>query len=431
MKKHTILKELRSFLLLWSSQTVSELGTAMTNYALMIWVYGQKGTASSLTLLTLCSFLPTIFFRFVAGTVADRWDKKRIMLLADLAAACGSLAILVLYAFSALRIWHLYLINVLLSLMNAFQVPASFVATSLLVPREHYTRVSGLQGVSGSVVSILAPALGSCVLAFGGMTTVLICDLASFAVAFSVLLFLIKIPKLEQQAKKGREPLLKSCLDGVRYLRDHEALLCLTLFLAVINFLAKLGNDGMLSPFVLARTGNDQQILGMVQSAVAAGLLAGSLAMTLMKPARDKAKLVFLSCAFVFSGNVVQSLTRLPWVWSAAAFATYVMAVIMNANLTTLLREKVPPEMQGRVFSTKDTLQNGTIPLGLFLGGVLADHVFEPLMAEDSPLAKLLSPVFGAGSGSGIAVIFFCVGVLGIVVSLLQLRKGIYKDLNA
>lgn len=104
MKKLSFIKELRSFLLLWSSQAVSGLGTAMTNYALIIWIYGQKGTASSITLLTICSFLPTILFRFIAGTLADRRNKKHIMLLTDLAAACGTVTILVLYSLSALRI---------------------------------------------------------------------------------------------------------------------------------------------------------------------------------------------------------------------------------------------------------------------------------------------------------------------------------------
>ena len=430
MKKILFIKELRSFLLLWSSQTVSELGTAMTNYALVIWVYGQKGTASSITLLTICSFLPTIFFRFIGGTLADRWDKKRIMLFTDLIAACGTATVFTLYSFSALRIWHLYLINVLLSFMNAFQAPASFVATSLLVPKKHYTRVGGLQGISGPVVSILAPALGSCLLAFGGMTVVLVCDLVSFFVAFFVLLFFIKIPEIEHTEEKNRAPFLKSCMDGIHYLQNHISLLHITLFLAVINFLAKLGNDGMISPFVLGRTGNNQQALGMVQSAVALGLLAGSIVVTLMKSARNKPKVIFVSCALVFSGNVVQSLTLMPFVWCIAAFGSYMMAVVMNANLMTVLREKVPLEMQGRVFSAKDTLQNCTIPLGLFLGGVLADYVFEPFMAKDSPMQKVLAYLFGSGSGSGIAVMFFCVGILGIIISLSQLRKPIYKDLD-
>ncbi len=122
---HTI-KDLKAFLILWSSQTVSELGTAMTDYALIIWVYEQKGTASSVPLLTLCIFLPTIFFRFIAGTVADRQNKKLVMLIADLVAASGTLIIFILYSVSSLAVWHLYLINTLMSLMNSFQLPASF-----------------------------------------------------------------------------------------------------------------------------------------------------------------------------------------------------------------------------------------------------------------------------------------------------------------
>ena len=152
MKKLHVFSGLRDFFVLWGSQTLSSLGTAMTNFALIIWVYGQGGTASSITSMTICSFLPTILFRFIAGTFADRWDKKRIMLVSDLLAACGTLTILLLHSLSSLEIWHLYVINFLLSLMNSFQVPAANVATGLLVPQEQYTRVSGLQSFAGSVV---------------------------------------------------------------------------------------------------------------------------------------------------------------------------------------------------------------------------------------------------------------------------------------
>ena len=258
MKKLNIMKELKSFLLLWSSQAVSSLGTAMTEYALIVWTYRQEGTALSITLLTLCSFAPTILFRFLAGAIADRWDKKRIMLIADLFAAFGTFSVYLLYSFSALRVWHLYLINILLSFMNAFQEPAAFVATSLLVPKEHYTRVSGLQGFSGAAVSILAPALGAALLSISGLKVVLICDLCSFFVAFIVLLLFIRIPKIENPEKNEREPFRKTCAEGFRFLRNHTVLLRLILFMTGVNFLAKMSNDGLLSPYVLARAGDDQ-----------------------------------------------------------------------------------------------------------------------------------------------------------------------------
>ena len=428
MNRHSI-KQLHSFLLLWGSQTVSQLGTAMTDYAIIIWVYSQKGTASSVTLLTVCSFLPTIFLRFLAGSMVDRWSKKRIMLIADLLAACGTLAVFVLHSAEALEIWHLYVINFLLSLMNAFQEPASFVAVSMLVPKEHYARASGLQGFGGAAISILAPALGALLLAYGGLELVLIVDLATFAIAFLVLLFLIRIPEVEK-TETEEEPFSQTCLAGIRYLREHTAILRITLFLAVINFLAKLGNDGMLSPFILGRTGNNQPVLGAVESFTALGVLAGSLLVTLMKPAKKRIPLIFITTGLIFFGNIIQSLTSQPWLWCAAAFGSYLFAAVMNVNMDTLMREKVPLEMQGRVFSAKSTLQNFTIPIALLLGGLLADTVFEPFMLADSPLQRILTCLFGTGKGTGIGLMFFIVGIAGMLISFTRLRKPVYRELD-
>ena len=426
---HHSYKQLYSFLLLWGSQTVSQLGTAMTDYAVIIWVYSRKGTASSVTLLTVYTFLSTIFFRFLAGSVVDRLSKKRIMLIADLLAACGTLAVFVLHSADMLRIWHLYVINFLLSLMNAFQEPASFVAVSLLVPKEHYTRAGGLQGFSGAAISILAPALGALMLAYGGLDLVLIVDLSTFAVAFLVLLFLIRIPEGKRR-KTEEEPFSETCLAGIRYLKEHTAILRMTLFLAMINFLAKLGNDGMLSPFILGRTGNNQFVLGMVESFTALGVLVGRLLVTLMKPAKKRIVLIFVATGLVFSGNIIQSLTQQPWLWCAAAFGSYLMAAIMNVNLDTLMREKVPMEMQGRVFSAKSTLQNFTIPPALLLGGLLADTVFEPFMMTDSPAQEALSGFFGTGKGAGIGLMFFIIGISRMLISFTWLRKPVYRELD-
>lgn len=431
MKKKNVFFELRDFLILWGSQAVSTLGTAMTNFALIVWVYGQKGTASSITLLSVFSFLPSILFCFVAGTVADRWDKKRIMLTADLVAALGTTTVLLLYLMSALQIWHLYVINFLLSFMNAFQNPASYVATSLLVPKEHYVRVSGLQAFSGSIVTILAPALGSSVLAFGGLEAVLIIDLATFSVAFFTLLFLIKIPKIENKKEAVKEPFLQSCMAGVNFLRKHAALLRIILFFAFINFIAKMGGYGMLPALVLGRTGNDQVVLGIVEAAVGIGTLVGSIFVTLMKPAKDRVKVIFFACGISFLlGDVGQSISHTLPLWVAAAFASNVPMAFLNANLTAVMRTNVPIEMQGRVFSARDTIQFSTIPVGLLLGGILADHVFEPLMAAMSPLQEVLSIFFGTGRGSGVAIIFFIVGMIGSITSFVSLKNPLYQSLN-
>ncbi len=420
MKKPSFITECRDFLLLWGSQTISSLGTEMTAYALTVWVYSQQGTASSLSLLTLCTFLPTILFRFIAGTLADRWNKKRIMLTADAFAACGTLLILALYSLGRLRIWHLYVINTLLSLMNAFQVPASYVATSLLVPEKHYARAGGLQGAAGSALSILAPALGSVVLVWGGLKLVLWLDLVTFAIAFGTLLLAIRLPETPKQKQQEQKPFWQECTAGLVFLKEHKPLWRLILFFTAINFLAKIGGDGQMAAFVLARSGGNQQTLGLVQASVSLGIMAGSLLMTWLKPAKDRFSAVYLTCGLIFLGDIVQGLSVSVPVWVAAAFGSYLTAAVMNVHLTVLMRESVPIEMQGRVFSARDTLQNGFIPLGLLAGGWLADHVFEPFMSRPSAVQEWLIHWF-SGSGAGIALLFFLTGVAGVALSLIAL----------
>ena len=131
-----------------------------------------------------------------------------------------------------------------------------------------------------------------------------------------------------------------------------------------------------------------------------------------------------VSTALVFSGNIFQSLSRHPAVWCAAAFGAYAMAAVMNAHMTAFMREQIPLDMQGRVFSAESTLKNCAIPFGLFLGGLLADRVSGSLMMSDSSLSRWLIPFFGKGMGSGIAVQFFIMGVLGIILCLAWLKMS-------
>ena len=224
MKQLNTLAELRIFLIFWGSQAASSLGTAMTNFALILWAYRQHGTASSITSLAVCSTLPSIVFCFVAGTLADQWNKKKVILVTDLIAALGTVTVYLLYRTASLQIWHLYVINFMLSFMNAFQNPAIYVAESLIIPKQHYVRASGIQTLSNSLITILTPALATAILGLGGIQTVLIIDLLSFAVAFFPLLLFIKIPTVAVNTSQQRESFLKSCQTGIGFLREHNAI---------------------------------------------------------------------------------------------------------------------------------------------------------------------------------------------------------------
>lgn len=181
--KTTFFTQCRSILLLWLTQALSSLGSAMTNFALVVWSYGQYGSALTTALLTVCAYAPYVLLSIFAGALSDRWDKKRTMLVCDSLAALCTLWVLGLLVAGELKIWHLYLNNALNGLMNTVQQPASEVAVTLLTPREHYQRMGGLQAFSRSLVSLLTPAFATALYTLVGLKAVIFFDLGTFAVA--------------------------------------------------------------------------------------------------------------------------------------------------------------------------------------------------------------------------------------------------------
>ena len=185
---------LRDFYLLWVTQSMSQLGSTMTGFALTLWLYEKTGSALSTAMLTICTYLPYVLMSIFAGAITDRFDKKKTMLACDTFAAACTVLVLVLYKTDLLCVWHLYAINGVSGLMNTVQQPASEVAYTLVVRKEQYQRISGLQSLSRSLISIGSPLMAAAVYGAAGLGAVIILDLVSFSVAFMTLACAIQIP---------------------------------------------------------------------------------------------------------------------------------------------------------------------------------------------------------------------------------------------
>ena len=201
--------------------------------------------------------------------------------------------------------------------------------------------------------------------------------------------------------------------------------------MSLINLLAYISGYGILPAMILARSGDNQTTLGFVTSAMGIGMLLGSVLVTIMKPAKRRTQLVFWTMILsFFLGDVLWGLGRSAPIWIFSSFCGNMLVPFTGACMFSIMCTNVPTELQGRVFSARDTLQYCTIPLGLFLGGFLADHVFEPFMAQSSPLQQAISLLTGVGAGSGMAVIFLITGLTGVISSLIAIRNPIYKRLD-
>ena len=405
------LKEMKSFLLLWFTQTISGLGSAMTAYALVIWSYTQAGSALRTALLMVCSYAPYVICSIFAGALSDRWDKKKTMLVCDALAALSTLIVLLLLKQDALRIWHLYIVNALSGLMNTFQQPASEVATSALLKREYYQKVGGLRYLSNSLNSILTPIITTAMMGLWGIGTVIAIDLCSFAVAFLVLLFLIPIPKTE--ARKQQESILQSAAEGVRWLKANPGIFHLMLFLAGINLVASMYNAA-LPAMVLSKA--SETALGTVNSVTGIAMLAGSILASFLPTPKSRVKVIWYCLMLsMCTENFCLAFGSNVWVWCVGAALGWIAIPWMSANLEAVNRLNIPLEIQGRVFAARNSFQFFTIPVGYFLGGLLVDQVLEPIMAMQSQDSLLVS-LFGSGKGSGAAFLFAVLWLMGIGV---------------
>ena len=407
-------REMRSYLLLWFTQMISGLGSAMTAYALVIWSYTQAGSALRTALLMVCSYAPYVVCSIFAGALSDRWDKKKTMLICDALAAMSTLIVLLLLKNDALQIWHLYIVNAVSGLMNTVQQPASEVATSALLKREFYQKVGSLRYLSNSLNSILTPILTTAILGLWGIDAVIAIDLCSFAIAFVVLLCFIPIPKTESPERK--EGVLESAAEGIRWLKANPGIFHLMLFLAAINLVASMFNAALPA---MALSKASETALGTINAVTGITMLAGSLLATFLPAPKNRVKAIWYCLMLsMCTENFTLAFGDSLWVWCLGAVLGWISLPWMSANLEAINRLHIPIGIQGRVYAARNSFQFFTIPVGYFLGGLLVDGVFEPMMTMQ-PTDGLLVRLFGTGKGSGAAVLFAVLWLMGIGVCLL------------
>lgn len=411
------IKELKTFLILWSTQSLSQLGSAMTGFALTLWLYEKTGSALQTALLAVCNYAPYVVMSIFAGALSDRWDKKKVMLVCDTLAACCSVTVLILLKADLLRPVHMYILNALTGLMNTVQQPAGDVAMTIITPKKYYQKTSGLRSFSSSLVTILNPVFATALYAFAGMDIVIYVDLATFTIAFFALLFGVKLSTPEQREEAGQESFLETVKAGLVCLKENELVLVLILFLAGVNFVAS-AFDAVLPALILPRENGGETVLGIVTSCAGIAMLFGSLIVTALPAPKNRVRVIYLTMLFSLgTENFLLAFTELPVLWCVGQIIGWLLVPVMSANLDVILRTTIPVDMQGRVYSCRNTLQFFTIPIGLSLGGFMVDHFCEPVMAA-SPAQGMLIRLFGEGKGSGAAMMMFILGVLGVVICL-------------
>jgi MFS family permease len=361
------------FTVIWVGQMLSLLGTSMTGFALTIWAWQITGQVSALAWVGVFNFVPLLVVSPIAGAVVDRYNRKRIMMLADLAAGIPTVAILLLYTTGSLQIWHLYITGAIAGTFQAFHFPAYSAAVTMMVSKEQYGRANGMPAMAQFAATIFAPIVAAVLMTAIGIQGVFLIDIITFTVAISMLFFVyIPQPLTTEAGRKGVGSIWKESIYGFRYIYERPSLLGLQLVFFCVNLFASFGNT-LISPMILARTGENNVLLGGVMSAGGVGGLVGSIVMTVWGGPKRKVNgllggLVLLSLL----GGFLTGLGRDFYVWALSVFLMLFLIPILGGCSQAIWQAKVAPDLQGRVFAARLFIAQVSVPLAMLLAGPLA-----------------------------------------------------------
>ncbi len=404
-------------MILWCGQFVSLVGSALASFALGVYVFQRTGSVTSLGLVYLLVFVPSIVVSPIAGSLVDRWGRRRALLVSNVGAMAVALSLAALLATHTFAVWHVYAAVAASSVLSALQVPAFGSSVPLLVPKRHIGRANGMLLLASSISQVLAPVAAGFLLLVIKIQGIILVDCLSFGFAVLTLLVIrIPQPRREDEAAEARPAtLLGGFAEGWRYVTARRGLVGLLAFFVALNFGVGFV-DVLVTPLVLAFASTGA--LGAVLSLGGVGMVLGSVVLSVWGGPRRRTTGV-LGFSFLLGAAIVLGALRpsVPLV-AVAAFVFLACSSIINGTYRSIWQTKVEPHLQGRVLALQNMIASSSLPVAYLLAGPLADRVFQPLVGRDHVRSDVLAMVVGNGAGRGFALLLLLMGGFIMVTAL-------------
>jgi MFS transporter, DHA3 family, macrolide efflux protein len=407
------------FAFIWLGQLISILGSSLSNFAIDVWVYQRNGSVTELSFLILFATLPLVIVSPFAGVLVDRYNRRWTMIFSDTGAALSTLSIALLFINGQIQTWHICLATAVSSSFTAFQWSAYNAATTLLVAKKNLGRAVGMIKFAQAIGQLTAPVLGGILLEIIQLSGIIILDLSSFVFSVIILL-LVRFPRqeiIDKSQQNNKSSLFKEAVNSFHYLTVRRGLMALVFFLAINNF--SIGIVQVLAyPLILSFASPSQ--LGTVLSIGGVGMLLGSILMSGWgNGQQDYIKI--LLCFTLLNGFslMLAGFSNSIILFGIAAFLFFLGSPLIGGSAQVIFQKKVPPKMQGKVFSLLGAFSNSCLPLAYLIAGPLADRIFEPLMTINGLLAGTIGKLIGTGSARGIGLMFIVLGILTILVTII------------
>lgn len=399
----------------------------MTIFAVTIWVWEQTNSATAMSLISFSAQLPRIFITFLAGIIVDRFSRKKLMLLGDTSAILATIAVGLLYVTGNLKIWQLCLIVALHGSFGQIQQLAYSASISLIVPKQHLTRAGSMIAALGYGSAIVAPALAGFLYPQIDLGGIVLIDVISFSAALGTLLITqIPIPPKDRDSATESMTIREQLTFGFRYIWKTPSLLAMAIAFTMFAIPNDI-NKALYNPMILARTGGDSEILGLVTTVAGVGGVVGAVVISIWGGFKNRVTGMLNGFIGAGLGKVVLGLGTSSLIWLPAQFFATMNVPLFLSSSNAIWYQKVPSELQGRVLSADHLVGLVVSAVSTLAGGFLADRVFEPAMQSGGFLAPIFGGLFGTTSGAGIALFYvitafwmMSVGIMGYFFTQLQ-----------
>lgn len=364
----------RTIALFLASQTISLFGSSLVQYAIMWHITLTTKSGAMMTLSIICGFLPTFFLSPFAGVWADRYSRKRLIMLSDSLIAVAALVLAVLFWRGNAALWLLFVMSAVRALGTAVQTPAIGALLPQLVPEDQLTRVNALNGSIQSLVMLLSPMLSAALLTSTTIGLIFLIDVITAAIAVTIMLLLVRVP-VHSKAQGGQaDSYFRDLSAGFSYIKHHRFVKTLFAFNAVLLIL--VAPAAFLTPLQVTRSfGEDVWRLTAIEVAFSVGMTTGGLVMASWGGFRNRLHTMALSSMAIGFATVALGIVPVFSVYLFFMGLIGIVLPIMNTPFTVLLQEKVEPDFLGRVFGVLGMISSSMMPLGMLVFGPLADYV--------------------------------------------------------
>jgi DHA3 family macrolide efflux protein-like MFS transporter len=362
------------FFTIWTGQAFSLVGSRVAQFALVWWLTQLTGSATVLATATLVALVPEIALGPIAGAYVDRWNRRRVMIVADGLIALASLWLVYMFWVDAPQVWHVYVVMAVRAVGGSFHWPAMQASTSLMVPQKHLTRVAGMNQTMNGALNIVGPPLGALLLELLPLHGIMLVDVGTATLAILPLLF-VHIPQPKRDDLGTVKPSLWSDMRaGLRYIGDWPGLVAL-IASAMILKIALTPAFSLLPLLVSQHFKGDAAQLSLLEVVAGVGIILGGLLLSVWGGFKRKIYTTMTGMLILASSMVVLGLTPAS-VFELALVSVLgvgLMIPLIDGPIMAILQSTVAPEMQGRVFTLMSSLIWITSPFSLAVAGPVSD----------------------------------------------------------